>query len=212
MTLPATEGFAGGAAALSGSWTQQKTSGTVNRDGSGLGSISGAVDGYAFWNADPFTTDHYAQVTIISGLSAANWCYCTCGNSTDTGDAAFDGMEFYTNGLTGSTNCAIAKNLNGTLTDNLLTFAVAFASGDTMRLEKRRNRYHAWRLPSGSAIWTQLGIYEDPAQSFVVGSPGVGGFGASIRFDNWEGGNLPPVTGPPRGSTSSYMGSRMGLP
>lgn len=179
----ASEDFTGAAAALSGSWSQQRTiaTGTVNKNGSGVGVASvNLVDVFAFWNADPFSNDQSSQLTIAGGLSSTMWAYATV-RASGTTDATFNNYTFFTNGLTGTGNTAIARWVNGVQTE-ILALATTFTTGDVMRIQAVGSRISAYK--NG----VLLGTVTDA--NLPTGAPGCGMFGNTVTIDNWSGGNL----------------------
>lgn len=199
MALPALEPFTGVAGALSGSWTQQRTTRTINKNGSGAGvqdAIDDPADVTAFWSADVFNADQYSQVKIIGLGSAGSKSINIVLRASGSGDAAWNAYEIYTNGLSGATNTEVARIVNGVATI-FGSFVVTFAPGDVMK-----------GTVTGIGTSTVLSLYKNSvlvssvtdsvAHSAVLdsGSAGVGSYWATgvvtpPTFDDWEGGNLP---------------------
>jgi hypothetical protein len=178
VALPATEDFAGGAAALSGSWTQQLAAVTINKNGSGLGTQSGTSlnNPTAFWNADVFNNDHYSQIAIVA--FNGNFVEPVV-RASGTGNENFYGH--YTNG---SGTRGVEKAVAGTFTD-LGATSTAVSNGDTVRLEA-----------SGSTLTAKLnGVITGtfPDGTFASGAPGIAAnasAGTLPTFDSWQGDNL----------------------
>jgi hypothetical protein len=183
VTLPVHEDFAGGAAALSGNWTQQSTA-TVNRNGSGIGVQSATSSSLtsAFYNAEPFDSKQFSQVTWVFGV---------------TGSLAAGGVAVRASGGVGSQNCYLLVG-TGTAAETLLYVVVAgtptslgslntaLVNGDRLRLEVRGS---ILTCKKNGAI---IGTFTD--STHTTGSAAVcGGWvsGASTwQVDNWSGGNL----------------------
>jgi hypothetical protein len=188
----ATEDFAGGAAALSGPWSQQRTADTVNKNGSGVGVGSiNAKDLFAFWKANAFGRDQYAQLTIAGGLTInSNWAYCTV-RASGTTDATFNNYTFFTDGTTGTGHTGIATWINGVQVE-ILALATTFTTGDVMRIEARGTLVSAYK--NG----VLLGSVVNSNAALAGGAPGCGVFGNAVTIDNWEGGDWavsqPPMT------------------
>ena len=183
-----TESFTGSASVLGGSWTQQRTAGTVNRNGSGAGVGSvGAKNLYAFWNADTFSGDQYSQIRIAGGLTAATQYAKVTVRAGRTGDGAYGGYIFSSDGTSGAGHTELVKVVAGTQTV-LRTFATTFATNDVMRIEVRGQTITC--LKNG----VSLGSFTDA--SLAAGSPGVGVYGNSLRIDDWEGNSLGPLSPP----------------
>lgn len=182
MALPASDDFAGGAAALSGSWTQQRTV-TLNRDGSGAAvSSSGSDEGFVRWNADTFYNAQYSKAIIASGLgSGTGYAQVTVRNSTDTGDSAWDGYILYTDGVNGAGHTELSKATNGTQAVlRNYSPAAAFTAGDMMELHAIGGVLYAFK--NGVSI----GTHSDATYS--TGYAGCGAFGTA-KLASWEGGN-----------------------
>jgi len=137
VTGTPTEAFAGTAGALSGTWTQQRSAGTVNRNGLGVGVGSvDAKDIYAFWNASTFTNDQYSQVRIASGLRSGSQYVEVTVRAGGTGDASHSNYLFSSDGASGVGHTELWKTVAGTPT-LLRSFAATFATNDVMRIEAK---------------------------------------------------------------------------
>ena len=184
----ATETFTGSAAVLSGPWTQQRSAGTVNKNGLGVGVGSvGAKNLYAFWNAGTFSNDQYSQIRIAGGLGRGTQYARVTVRAGGTGDAAYGGYIFISDGTSGAGHTELWKVVAGTQT-LLRTFATTFATNDVMRIEVRGQTITC--LKNGIS----LGSFPDG--SLATGSPGVGVYGTTVRIDDWEGSSLDPVSPP----------------
>jgi uncharacterized protein YjdB len=177
-----TESFTGTAAPLSGSWSQQRTSGTINKNGLGRGvGSANAKDLFAFWSANTFSNDQYSQATITGGLSGGSQYVQIIVRATGTGDGRYSNYLFYTDGASGGGHTEVAKNINGAQT-TFRSFAVTFATGDIIKI---------------SAVGTTITCYKNGVaigsvtdSSLPGGSPGIGVYGSTVTVDNWEGGTL----------------------
>lgn len=189
MAIPATEDFAGGAAALaSPPWTQQRTAGTVNKNGSGVGIGSvGAKDLFAFWNADTFSPDQYAEMRIAGGLSSGAQYAQLLVRASGTGDANYNNYVFTTDGGSGSTHTEVNRNVNGVQTI-MANFTTTFTTGDRMRIEARGNRLYCFK--NGVLLAPSTGGTSVVDNTHSSGSPGVGMFGTSVTIDDFVGGQI----------------------
>ena len=177
-----TEAFTGPRGTLANPpWTQQRTAGTVNRNGSGLGKGSPSPnDLHAFWNAATFSNDQYSQVKIAGGLASHSQYAIVLVRASGVGDAAGKNYAFATDGGSGATHTDLSKNINGTQTI-LRNFATTFATGDVMKIDVVGTLITCYK--NGASI----GTYSDA--SLASGSPGVGMYGSTVTIDNWEGGS-----------------------
>jgi uncharacterized protein YjdB len=183
-----TEAFAGVAGALSGSWTQQRTSGTINRNGAGLGVGSvNAKDLFAYWSANSFGADQYSQARIAGGLSSGSQYVQIIARASGKGDATYSNYLFYTDGASGSGHTEVAKNINGVQT-TLKSFATTFASGDVIKIGVAGTTITCYK--NGVA----LGTVSDA--SLTGGAPGIGVYGSTITVDDWEGGSAAAAPAP----------------
>lgn len=199
MGLPAKEDFAGALAALTGSWTQQKTTDRVQRNGSGVGNMTG-TEAFVFWNADLFSPNQYSQLVIAGGLSSSvNYVEVTV-TASGTLDANVNLYTFYTDGVNGAGHTEFAKIVAG-VTTALCNFspAAAFTTNDIIRVERRGNVFTFYKngvqlVPStGGTSFTDASLAGG-------GSAGLGLTGTSVTVDNWEGGAL--------GQAIGYVGSQ----
>jgi len=175
------ESFTGVAAPLSGSWTQQRTSGTINKNGTGLGIGSvGAKDLFAYWSATSFANDQFSQARIAGGLAGGSqWVQITV-RASGSGDGSYNNYLFYTDGVAGANHTEVAKNINGVQTA-LRSFPVTFAIGDIIRISVSGTTITCYK--NG----VPLGTVTDA--SLASGSPGVGVYGSAVTVDDWQGGS-----------------------
>lgn len=189
-----TEAFTGTAGALSGSWTQQRSSGTINRNGAGLGIGSvNAKDLFAFWSANTFSPDQYSQVRIAGGLASGYQFVQIIVRASSQGDGAYSNYLFYTDGVAGANHTEVAKNINGTQI-TIRSFATTFTTGDVIKIGAVGTTIICYK--NGVA----LGSITD--SSLPGGSPGVGVYGNTVKVDDWEGGSIVAATPPPVASVT----------
>jgi uncharacterized protein YjdB len=183
VTAVPAEAFTGASGALANPpWRQQRTTGTVGRNGSGLGIGSvNSKDLHAFWNAVAFNNDQYSQVRIAGGLAPSTQYAIVLVRASGIGDAADNNYAFATDGASGLGHTDLSKNINGTQTI-LRNFATTFAAGDVMKVAVVGNLITCYK--NGVSI----GTYSDA--SLTSGSPGVGMYGSTVTIDDWEGGSL----------------------
>lgn len=135
MPLPVSEDFAGSAGALAGPWTQQATQ-TVNRNGSGVGTTSGAdaTNGaQAFRNDVTFSGNHRSKIIFRSG--AASSAYCGVGvRHGSTGNATKVFYALLATGSATSGQTTLIRRSGGSST-TLANYAQAWANGDVMEIE-----------------------------------------------------------------------------
>jgi len=177
-----TESFTGTAGPLSGTWSQQRTSGTINKNGAGrgVGSVN-AKDIFAFWSGNTFSNDQYSQARIAGGLSSGSQFVQIIVRATLTGDGRYNNYLFYTDGLAGASHTEVAKNINGSQI-TFKSFPVSFAAGDIIKI---------------SAVGTTITCYKNGVaigsitdSSLPSGAPGIGVYGSTVTVDDWEGGTL----------------------
>lgn len=186
MVTTYTEDFTGVAAALSGSWTQQRTSGTINRNGFGLGIGSvNAKDLFAYWSANTFGNDQYSQARIAGGLSSGSQFVQIIVRANGKGDGSYNNYLFYTDGVAGAGHTEVAKNINGTQI-TFRSFATTFAAGDVIKIGVVGTTITCYK--NGVA----LGTVTDA--SLTSGAPGVGVHGSTVTVDDWEGGSTVTTT------------------
>ncbi|HET9634829.1 MAG TPA: Ig-like domain-containing protein [Gemmatimonadaceae bacterium] len=193
-TTTQTETFTGAAGPLSGSWTQQRSSGkTVNRNGSGVG--IGSVDGldlFVFWNATAFSNDQYSQTRIAGGLVNGTQFVQVIVRATGTGDSSYNNYSFYSDGVAGSGHTELARVMNGRWT-TLRSFNTTFVSGDVMKISVTGSTITCYK--NGVSIGTATD------SSLPTGSPGVGVYGNTVTIDDWQGAIIvvapPPPPAPP---------------
>jgi uncharacterized protein YjdB len=196
-----TEAFSGAAGALTGTWMQQRTQGTVNRNGSGvgIGTVNG-LDLFAYWSGNTFNADQYSQARIAGGLVNNAQLVEVVVRASGTGDTNYNNYSFYTDGVGGNWHTEVDKVINGTWI-SLKSFAVSFATGDIIKI---------------SVVGTTITCYKNGVSlgtvtdaSLSSGSPGVGVYGNTVTVDDWEGGSL--VTAPPAVATVTVSPSSASL-
>lgn len=184
-----TESFTGTAGPLSGTWSQQRSFATINKNGAGrgVGSVN-AKDIFAFWSGNTFSNDQYSQARIAGGLSSGSQFVQIIVRATGTGDGKYNNYLFYTDGLAGATHTEVAKNINGSQI-TFKSFPVTFAAGDIIKI---------------SAVGTTITCYKNGVaigsvtdSSLPGGAPGIGVYGSTVTVDDWEGGTLVAAAPPP---------------
>ena len=186
-TSPVTESFTGTVAPLSVTWTQQRSAGTMNRNGlgAGVGSVN-AKDLFAFWSGNTFSADQYSQTKIVGGLSPWAQFVQIIVRASGSGDGIYSNYLFYTDGAAGAGHTEVAKNINGTQI-TFKSFPVTFVAGDVIKIAVTGSTITCYK--NGVAIGSVVDV------SLKSGSPGVGVYGNSVRVDDWEGGSI--VAAPP---------------
>lgn len=186
MALPRLESFAGSAGVLDGTWTQQRTSGTINYDGSGNAvTNSGDVDAFAFDNSNVYPDNQYAILTIgVNGFGVGDRVGVLTRASL-TGDANYKNYCFYTDGASGAGHTAFGRITADVLTE-LTSFATTFAASDVMELRSTGSLHECFK--NGSS----LGTFTD--STHVSGSAGLEiqdtSGGTIMTVGSWEGGAL----------------------
>lgn len=185
------EAFSGAAGPLTATWTQQRTQGTLNKNGSGVGiGTVDALDLFAYWSANTFTADQYSQARIAGGLVNNKQLVQVIVRASGTGDTNYSDYSFYTDGLGGNWHTEVDKVIRGAWI-SLKSFPVTFTTGDVMKISVVGTTITCYK--NGVA----LGTVTDASLS--SGSPGVGVYGNTVTVDDWEGGSL--VTAPPAVAT-----------
>ena len=187
MALPATENFAGAAAALSGSWTQANTGATtIRRDGAGLGTqttTDASSDNYAYWNADTFNNNQYSQFVWKSGSAGSGFCEVACrASGTGAGTKLY---QMQASGSASSGETALWLDNAGVFT-NLANYTLAFAANDVQRIEANGTAIRGFKNGTG------VGVAVTNA-TLAAGAAGIGAYWDSSgapTFDDWEGGDL----------------------
>lgn len=179
MALPATDDFTDtdGTALTSHSASWTNSVGAFLVVGNALRCNAG-VDSIAFWNADSFDADQYAQC-VVSGLAGTAWTGLAVRAS-----AGGNGYLVYWDAATGY----IGKFVSGTWTQLGATFTVPTA-GQTVKL-----------TAEGVNPTTLTLYYDDSSQltrtdsDLDSGAAGVSGYGTNqfvaAAIDDWEGGDL----------------------
>lgn len=194
MALPATEAFTGAAAALGAGYTQTamptSVGRTVNRDGSGHGTVSATgSDTFAYDSANTYDNDQYSQEVINSLTGGSPEPIIRASGSGNTGSGYF---TYYTGSAIG-----IGKYIGGTFTDKGST-AGSYAAGNTVRIEATGTAITVKKNGTSATTATD--------SSLTSGAAGPGLDASSpILIDDWEGGNLAvPVTPTRRGVFDRY--------
>lgn len=190
MSIPATEDFAGAAGALSGSWTQQNTQ-TIDRDGAGLGVVSGA-DGTngsgAFWNADTFSANQLSKLTWKSGAASSAYAGASvrCSGTSNATTNRYIIAASGDGGASGQTR--MSSVVNGTAT-TLADYAQAWSDGDVIEIRADGTSIRAYR--NGTALGAAV-----TNSALTTGQPGIFAVevvATSPTFDDWTGDNIYPT-------------------
>lgn len=183
MALPATDTFtASSNAALqtySSNWTISAGGLAVDATADAAYASAGDVESGAFWNADTFSNDQYAQgvLNVADVLGAIGVAVrCSAGGN-------YYGLYYQPPGQ----HCWLFKMVGGVWTELGYAQNVGNWNGATLRLEVSGTTLTP-KL-NGSVI-TAIGAKTD--SSLTSGRAGICGYGNKIAclLDNWEGGNL----------------------
>ena len=183
MALPATDTFtASSNAALqtySSNWTISAGGLAVDATADAAYASAGDVESGAFWNADTFSNDQYAQgvLNVADVLGAIGVAVrCSAGGN-------YYGLYYQPPGQ----HCWLFKMVGGVWTELGYAQNVGNWNGATLRLEVSGTTLTP-KL-NGSVI-TAIGAKTD--SSLASGRAGICGYGNKIAclLDNWEGGNL----------------------
>ncbi len=171
MSLPATDAFAG-TGALSGSWTVQL--GTPQRVSSHFASPSG-TENTAFWNADAFNNDQYAQCVLNNGLQFGGPIVRASGTAGSS--------QFYW-----ALGCSVASGGTGVLYKYVTGSYTSLGTfntdvGHTSKLQI---------VGSGITLFDNgVSILTASDAGIVSGSAGLGGYGtAAPLLDTWQADNV----------------------
>lgn len=160
---------------LGANWSSQTASsfGIVSNAATDQGGFSSAAD---FWSANTFGANQFASV-VITTVNSGNWG----GPIVRASNAANTYYSFETNGVSGTGNTYIRKNIAGTVTE-ILAIATTVANGDTLELDISGTTLTAKK--NGSTV----GSVTDAAIS--SGFPGLTCYGGTDTFNTWSGGDL----------------------
>lgn len=186
MALPATDIFNNTGASpvalttYSGSWTYSTGTAVVDNAADNVYPTTSGNEFGAFWNADTFGADQYAQATLST---------LTSGVAVGVAVRAATGGTYYGCYFEGTTYYLFRVNA-GTWTQ-LATGTQAWTDGDTLRLEVSGTSPCALVMKRNG---TQFGsTYNDSdAARITSGAAGISAYGDNTtpRIDNWEGSNL----------------------
>ena len=135
MALPASDSFTGSAnAALSASWTTTTGLAAPMLNALGTGARTNAVtsDSGAWWNADAFADDQYAEIVVQACITDTNRCVGAAVR------VAADANTFYAaicRGPTGANATAAIRKAVGGSTATLASGTRTINVGDTLRCE-----------------------------------------------------------------------------
>lgn len=137
MALPATDSFTQGGAGfgpLSASWTVTTGMGTpqVQQTADVVEVSSVGADAAAYWNADAFNNDQYAQIKVVTAAGTDRFVGCAVRTASGA-------QTFYQGGvfgaLGGSVTTRIRKTVAGVNTTLGATGTATVNTGDTIKLE-----------------------------------------------------------------------------
>lgn len=181
--LPATEICDG--SFPSASWTDHSTTFVVGNTGGNCYNTIGNWGG-AFWNADTFGNDQYAEIT----WGVTDPTYAGPGVRMSGQDGARNGYALF--GDTGT--MYLRKWTSGTESGDLQTWTQSCCTvGDTYRLEIVGTTLTAYY--NGTPLSPTV-----TDSSIASGSAGMFMYGSSARIDDWEGGNIGGAVSTCRGS------------
>jgi len=186
MALPATDAFTntgGTAVALttySANWSYSTGTFNVDATGDNAYSTTSGNEGGAYWNADSFSADQYAQVTLSA---------LTSGIAVGAAVRASAGGNYYGCYLEGTTYYLFRMNA-GSWTQ-LDTGTQSFSDGDALRLQVTGTNPCALVMLRNGVQFGSTYNDSDGAR-LTSGAAGICGYGDSTtpRIDNWEGGNV----------------------
>ena len=179
MALPATDAFTNSngtsLTAHSGSWTAHTGAFVINSNQ--LASNAASSDTLAFWNADTFDNDQYAQATVTALSSPTQMGLAV--RIANVGTKTFYGIAW------DDVNLYFFKYVDGA--GELFDQSAAPSVGDVMRIEAEGTTIRV--LKNGSASGAPSPVTDT---SIASGPAGITGYNnaTSNRIDNWEGGNL----------------------
>ena len=187
MALPKQEAFTGTEANLTSvsGWTANN--GTLNRTGSGTGSVSSAGSNQTtlyHWEGDgAFGAAQYAQIKLTAVGSTYQ------GVALRVPSGSIGGYYFYTNG---SASYCGKFNSDGSTDESDSGWGVdkgSFANGDVLRMEVDANFTFTVKK-NGTPIGS---TFTDPDSSFASGYAGIAAYDSDYpnhTVDDWEGGNV----------------------
>lgn len=186
MSIIRFEDFTAAAGVLDGTWTQQRTSGTINYNGLGAaGTNTLDVDGFAFDNSNVYPDNQYGKLTIGTGALSAGDRVGVLTRASLTGDANYRNYCFYTDGSSGAGHTGFGIIVADVLTE-LRSFATTFSPADVMELRSTGALHECFKTG------VSLGTFTDA--TLTSGSPGLeiqdGTGGSTTTVSDWEGGSL----------------------
>jgi hypothetical protein len=188
MALPATDTFTTGSdatlTAYSSNWTITAGGFNVTAADDVCRSTSGGAENGAYWNADTFSADQYAQAKV--------WLDAGTGVSMGVAVRATGSGNYYGVYLDQTTYYLFRMDA-GSWTQLATGTATGFVDGDTLRLEVTGSSPVSLVMKRNG---TQFGsTYNDSdANRKTSGSAGVSGYGnnsgSGAYVDDWEGGDI----------------------
>lgn len=174
--------FNGASGALDSTWTQQRTSGTVNRDGSGsaVASIT-ASHLFAFDNTKVYPANQYAK--IVTGNMVASDCYNqVTTRASGVGDANYQCYYVQAN----INKVEIIKVVAGVHTSLLDNVAAGTANGDTVELRSIGTLHEMFVNGVSKGSVTDSDIASGSAGISIYDEVG----GSVTTIASWEGGDF----------------------
>lgn len=173
--LPATDNF--NRVSLGTNWTTLTSHKAITIDGSAQYAV-GTVDldvNAAYWNADSFANDQYAQIKFVGDISVGASVRCSGGNC-------------YVGYIQNATTLKINKDTGGTFATLGADFTItSLVSGDIVKITATGGATTTLEIfVNGSSIGTRT----DSSSPFTTGSAGIWTYRNSSLFDDFEGGNL----------------------
>ena len=185
MALPAQDSFTTATTqsltSYSANWTISYGGFSVDATADAVYPTSAAAESGAYWNADTFNADQYAQATlsniVVADASIGVAVRCSSGGN-------YYGL-YYTGGAGGMV--FIFKLVSGTFGDLGYATVGAWSVGDVLRLEISGTTLTPKR--NGTVI-SAIGAKTDTSLS--SGSAGICGYdtNSDCRLDDWQGGDL----------------------
>lgn len=186
FTLPATDNFPGiASAALSASWTTFAGSFEQGGSGDARSSFGGGAVSKAYWNADTFPDDQYAQATVTITNSSAVAAVMVRASNTGGG-------QYYACIAFGiGDGIYMVKNVSGGGETTITNFGTTFTNGDLLKMDAIGSTLRCFKngaqlgtdqtdsaIASGSAGMMSY-LAQGTLGAFEAGAAGGGGGGPS---------------------------------
>jgi len=183
LSLPATEVFSGtdGTTPPNANWTNMATGVKILTNA--CAAVTAAVYAAAFWNADAFDNDQFAQATILGAFN-------NTGPIVRAVSSGGDNYYMLDANDSGATNTYLFKCIGGGFT-LIQTFGVTFAGGDIAKISIAGTTIQCFKNAG------QIGT-DSTDSALASGSAGVMANTITAGLDNWEGGNVGAASTTPR--------------